>query len=96
MKGKSPLWTLPAGHGVLPGVLVLPQLLRLGEDLGALHPQQQEHRHDRQQGRHRVRDDVLKQKQMINVTKILKLLWEEAIINALFPHHGKLPENPHT
>ena len=40
--------------------LLLPELLRLVQYLGALHPQQQEHRHDRQQGRHRVRDDELK------------------------------------
>ena len=42
--------------------LLLPQLLRLGEDLGALHPEEQEHGDDGQQGRHGVRDDVLQQK----------------------------------
>ena len=40
--------------------LLLPELLRLVQYLGALHPEQQEHRDDGQQGRHRVRDDELK------------------------------------
>lgn len=37
--------------------LLLPEFLGLVQYLGALHPEQQEHRDDGQQGRHRVRDD---------------------------------------
>ena len=40
--------------------LLLPEFLRLVQYLGALHPEQQEHRDDGQQGCHRVRDDELK------------------------------------
>ena len=48
--------------------LLLPEFLRLVQYLGALHPEQQEHRDDGQQGRHRVRDDELK----INSTMIMR------------------------
>ena len=40
--------------------LLLPEFLCLVQYLGALHPQQEEHRDDGKQGRHRVRDDELK------------------------------------
>ena len=55
--------TAPAGSARL----LLPQLLRLLQDGRALHPQQQKHRHYRQQGRARVRDDELKHKQGLNI-----------------------------
>ena len=48
--------------------LLLPEFLGLVQYLGALHPQQEEHRDDGKQGRHRVRDDELK----INSTMIMR------------------------
>ena len=46
--------------------LLLPELLRLVQYLGALHPEQQEHRDDGQQGRHRVRDDELEYEDILS------------------------------
>lgn len=37
----------------------MPQLLRLVQNLGTLHPEEEEHRHDGQQRRDGVCDDVL-------------------------------------
>ena len=52
---------VPASRGDASMVgLLLPELLCLVQYLSALHPQQQEHRDDGQQRRHRVRDDELK------------------------------------
>ena len=57
----------PSSRGWDPVVgLLLPELLRLVEDLGALHPEQQEHRDDGQQGCHRVRDDELEYEDILS------------------------------
>ena len=50
--------------------LLLPEFLRLVEYLGALHPEEQEHRDDGQQGGHRVRDDELKNNSTINKEEV--------------------------
>ena len=46
---------------------LLPEFLSLSENLGALHPEQEEHGHDGKEGRHCIRDDVL---QIFNKYKI--------------------------
>ena len=78
--------------------LLLPELLCLAQDLGALHPQEHEHGHDGQQRGHRVRDDVLKQETRLaqghNSSRSECSLRREAIRNALFLQR-KVPENPH-
>ena len=64
--------------------LLLPEFLRLVEYLGALHPEEQEHRDDGQQGGHRVRDDELENNSTISKEEV-RLQSSAVQISSLIP-----------